>query len=118
MCYLRGASGTSQSTLLRYVTEQLKLPLYHIEGSADLSPSQLIGTFNPNLVLEQGFKPEFLEPGPLFRSMDEGGILYIEELYRAAPDATSALIRAMDEGKIIILLLRIYHFFRNIFFIL
>ncbi|MHA2251086.1 MAG: AAA family ATPase [Candidatus Kariarchaeaceae archaeon] len=99
---LEGAPGTSKSTLLRYVTEQLKLPLYHIEGSADLTPSKLIGTFNPNLVLEQGFKPEFFEPGPLFRSMDEGGILYIEELNRAAPDATNALIRAMEEGEIII----------------
>ncbi|MHA2101233.1 MAG: AAA family ATPase [Candidatus Kariarchaeaceae archaeon] len=99
---LEGPPGTSKSTILRYITEQLKLPLYHIEGSADLTPSKLIGTFNPNLVLEQGFKPEFFEPGPLFRAMKEGGILYIEELNRAAPDATNALIRAMEEGEIVI----------------
>ncbi len=99
---LEGAPGTSKSTLLRYVTRKLNIPFFQVEGSADLTPSKLIGTFNPNLVLEQGFKPEFFEPGPLFQAMEEGGILYIEELNRAAPDATNALIRAMEEGEIII----------------
>ncbi|MHA2098966.1 MAG: AAA family ATPase, partial [Candidatus Kariarchaeaceae archaeon] len=99
---LEGAPGTSKSTLLRYVTSKLKIPFFQVEGSADLTPSKLIGTFNPNLVLEQGFKSEFFEPGPLFQAMNEGGILYIEELNRAAPDATNALIRAMEEGEIII----------------
>ncbi len=99
---LEGAPGTSKSTLLRYVTKQLNLPLHQVEGSADLTPSKLIGTFNPNLVLEQGFKPEFFEPGPLFKAMEDGGLLYIEELNRAAPDATNALIRAMEEGEIVI----------------
>jgi MoxR-like ATPase len=99
---LEGPPGTSKSTLIRYITSQLGLPLYNIEGSADLTPSKLIGTFNPSLVLEGGFKPEFFEPGPLFRAMQGGGVLYIEELNRAAPDATNALIRAMEEGEIVI----------------
>jgi MoxR-like ATPase len=88
--------------MLQFVTGQLGLPLFQIEGSADLTPSKLIGTFNPNLVLEQGFKSDFFEPGPLFRAMEEGGILYIDELNRAAPDATNALIRAMEEREIVI----------------
>lgn len=99
---LEGAPGTSKSTLLRFVTAQLNVPFYQIEGSADLTPSKLIGTFNPNLVLEQGFKTDFFEKGPLSEAMEEGGILYIDELNRAAPDATNTLIRAMEEGEIII----------------
>jgi len=99
---LEGGPGTSKSTLLQFVTSQLQLPLFQVEGSADLTPSKLIGTFNPSLVLEQGFKPEFFEPGPLFRAMEEGGILYIDELNRAAPDATNALIRAVEDGEIVI----------------
>ena len=99
---LEGPPGTTKSTMLQFVTGQLGLPLFQIEGSADLTPSKLIGTFNPNLVLEQGFKSEFFEPGPLFRAMEEGGILYIDELNRAAPDATNALIRAMEEREIVI----------------
>lgn len=97
---LEGPPGTSKSTLLRYVASELNVPLYQIEGSADLTPSKLIGTFNPNLVLEQGFRSEFFEPGPLFKSMQEGGILYIDELNRAAPDATNSLIRAMEESEL------------------
>ena len=99
---LEGAPGTSKSTLLRYITDKLNLPLYQIEGSADLTPSKLIGSFNPKLVIEQGFKPEYFELGPLSKAMQEGGILYLEELNRAAPDATNALIRSMEEGEIVI----------------
>ena len=99
---LEGAPGTTKSTLLQFLTSQLQLPLYQIEGSADLTPSKLIGTFNPSLVLEKGFKPEYFEPGPLFHAMEEGGILYIDELNRAAPDATNALIRAMEEREIVV----------------
>lgn len=99
---LEGAPGTSKSTLLRHVTETLKLPLYQVEGSADLTPSKLIGTFNPALVLEKGFQKEFFESGPLSKAMEEGGILYIDEFNRASPDATNALIRAMEEGELII----------------
>jgi len=99
---LEGPPGTTKSTMLRFVSEKLNIPLFQLEGSADLTPSKLIGTFNPNLVMEEGFKPEYFEPGPLFRAMDEGGIFYIDELNRASPDSTNALIRAMEEGEIII----------------
>ncbi len=99
---LEGPPGTSKSTILRYVTSKLDLPLFHVEGSADLTPSKLIGTFNPSMVLEQGFKPEYFEKGPLFQAMEHGGILYIDEFNRAAPDATNALIRAMEEQEIVI----------------
>ena len=99
---LEGPPGTSKSTLLRYVTDKLHLPLFQIEGSADLTPAKLIGTFNPNLVLEDGFKPEFFEPGPLFKAMQEGGVFYIDELNRAAPDATNALIRSIEEAELVI----------------
>ncbi len=99
---LEGAPGTSKSTLLRHVTQQLDLPLFQVEGSADLTPAKLIGTFNPSLVLEKGFDPAFFEPGPLFHAMEQGGILYIDELNRAAPDATNTLIRAMEEKEVVV----------------
>ena len=99
---LEGAPGTSKSTILRYITSKLDLPLFQVEGSADLTPSKLIGTYNPSLVLEKGFKSEFFEKGPLFCALEEGGILYIDEFNRASPDATNTLIRAMEESEIVI----------------
>ncbi|MHA2503648.1 MAG: AAA family ATPase [Candidatus Kariarchaeaceae archaeon] len=99
---LEGPPGTSKSTLLRYVTEKLHLPLFQIEGSADLTPAKLIGVFDPKLVLEDGFKAEYFQPGPLFSAMTEGGVFYIDELNRAAPDATNALIRSIEEGELVI----------------
>ncbi|MEM1508409.1 MAG: MoxR family ATPase [Thermofilaceae archaeon] len=71
-----------------------------MEGSADLTPQKLVGIFNPAKVMEQGFKPEFFEPGPLIQAMVSGGLLYIEEFNRMPEDAANVPIRAAEEGEI------------------
>lgn len=97
---LLGPPGTSKSTLLRAIAEESNMPFFLVEGSADLTPQKLVGTFNPAKVVEQGFKPEFFEPGPLVQAMVSGGILYIEEFNRVPEDAANVLIRAAEEGEI------------------
>ena len=76
---LEGAPGTSKSTILRLVAENSGLPMYILEGNADLTPAKLVGNFDPSLVLEHGLKPEYFIKGPLFRAMEEGGLLYIDQ---------------------------------------
>ncbi|MCC6005317.1 MAG: AAA family ATPase, partial [Thermofilum sp.] len=44
---LQGPPGTSKSTLLRAIAEEAGVPFFLVEGSADLTPQKLIGTFNP-----------------------------------------------------------------------
>jgi MoxR-like ATPase len=44
---LEGPPGTSKSTLLRGITAEWGIPLFFIEGNADLTPSKLIGHHNP-----------------------------------------------------------------------
>ena len=57
----------------------------------------LVGTFDPSLVLREGYRPEHFWPGPLVRAMRDGGILYIEELNRAPSGALNVLITALSE---------------------
>ncbi len=99
---LEGAPGTSKSTILRLIAENSGLPMYVVEGNADLTPSKLVGSFDPALVLEHGIKQEYFVKGPLFQAMEEGGILYIDEFNRMASDASNTLIRAIEEHELVI----------------
>src|ERR1700733_1402252 len=79
---IEGPPGTGKSTLLRQVAESRHTEFVLVEGSAELTPARLIGSFDPALVLEQGYRPENFADGPLVRAMREGGLLYVEELNR------------------------------------
>ena len=97
---LQGPPGTSKSTLLHAIAEEAGVPFFLVEGSADLTPQKLVGTFNPARVLAEGFKPEFFEPGPLVQAMMSGGLLYIEEFNRMPEEAMNTLIRAAEDREI------------------
>ncbi|MFX0207844.1 MAG: AAA family ATPase [Candidatus Hodarchaeota archaeon] len=99
---LEGAPGTTKSTVLRLVAESSGLPIFVLEGNADLTPAKLIGSFDPAMVLEHGIQPEYFIKGPLFQAMEEGGILYIDEFNRMASDASNTLIRAIEENELVV----------------
>jgi NADPH:quinone reductase-like Zn-dependent oxidoreductase len=71
-----------------------------VEGSAELTPARLIGSFDPALVLEQGYRPENFSDGPLVRAMRDGGLLYVEELNRVPEETINVLLTVMSEGEI------------------
>ncbi len=97
---LEGPPGTSKSTLLRKISHEAGIPFYLVEGNIDLTPAKLVGYFNPSQVMEDSYKPEYFEKGPLTRAMEEGGILYIEEFNRMPADVSNVLISPMEEGEI------------------
>jgi len=97
---LQGPPGTSKSTLLRAIAEESGVDFFIVEGTADLTPQKLVGTFNPAKVMAEGFKSEFFEPGPLTRAMERGGLLYIEEFNRMSEEAANVLIRAAEEREL------------------
>ena len=71
-----------------------------VEGNAELTPARLIGSFDPALVLEQGYRPENFSDGPLVRAMRDGGLLYVEELNRVPEETINVLLTVMSEGEI------------------
>ena len=97
---LEGPPGTGKSTLLRQVAESRHTEFVLVEGSAELTPARLIGSFDPALVLEQGYRPENFSDGPLVRAMRGGGLLYIEELNRVPEETINVLLTVMSEGEI------------------
>ena len=98
---LEGAPGTTKSTILRAVTEVANIPFYIVEGNVDLTPSKLVGHFNPSKVMADDYRRDYFEKGPLTYAM-EGGILYIEEFNRVPADTANVLITAVEEGELAI----------------
>ena len=97
---LEGPPGTGKSTLLRQVAAARHAEFVLVEGSAELTPARLIGSFDPALVLEQGYRPENFSDGPLVRAMRDGGLLYVEELNRVPEETINVLLTVMSEGEI------------------
>ena len=100
---LLGPPGVSKTTMLRVLAGPAahgRDPVHWVTGDEQLSAHVLVGTFDPSLILREGYKPEHFWPGPLVRAMRDGGILYIEELNRAPSGALNVLITALSEGYV------------------
>jgi len=97
---IEGPPGTGKSTLLRQVAAARHAEFVLVEGSAELTPARLVGSFDPALVLEQGYRPENFSDGPLVRAMRDGGLLYVEELNRVPEETINVLLTVMSEGEI------------------
>lgn len=97
---LEGPPGTSKSTIVRAIARSMNVPFHFIEGSIDLTPSKLLGFFNPGKVLKDSYLREYFEMGPLTQAMEEGGVLYLEEFNRLASESANLLITPMEEGVI------------------
>src|ERR1700723_1767135 len=96
---IEGPPGTGKSTLLRQVAETRHTEFVLVEGSAELTPARLIGSFDPALVLEQGYRPANFSDGPLVRAMRDGGLAYVEELNRGPEETINVLLTVMSEGE-------------------
>jgi MoxR-like ATPase len=97
---IEGPPGTGKSTLLRQVARARHADFVLVEGNAELTPARLIGSFDPALVLEQGYRPENFADGPLLRAMRDGGLLYVEELNRVPEETINVLLTVMSEAEI------------------
>lgn len=97
---LEGPPGTSKTTILKAITEEWGIPLFFVEGNADLTPAKLVGHHNPARVLREDYSADNFVPGPLAEAMQEGGFLYIEELNRAPEDTMNTLLMAMGDRAI------------------
>ena len=97
---LEGPPGTGKSTLLRAVAEVAGLGFEFVEGNAELTPSRLVGHFDPALVLAEGYSPDVFVDGPLVTALRDGSLLYVEELNRVPEETLNALITVMSEREL------------------
>ncbi len=98
---LVGPPGVSKTTMLRVLAGGLARDAERfiwVTGDEQLTAHSLVGTFDPPLVLKDGYRPEHFQPGPLARAMQAGAVLYVEEINRAPSGALNAMLTALSEG--------------------
>lgn len=97
---LEGPPGTGKTTLLRALAASLDVPLVTVEGNAELTPARLAGQHDPARVLAEGYTADAFVPGPLVEAMQDGALLYVEELNRVPEETVNLLIGVMSEGEL------------------
>ncbi|HKY14774.1 MAG TPA: MoxR family ATPase [Microthrixaceae bacterium] len=97
---LEGPPGTGKSTLLHAIAERTGAGFEFVEGNAELTPSRLVGTFDPAAVLEAGYSPDVFIDGPLVTALRDGSMLYVEEINRVPEETLNVLISVMSEGEL------------------
>jgi len=94
---LVGPPGVGKSLLARKVSEDMGRGFYEVFFDENMTPSRLIGAFDPALVVRRGRTVESFEPGSLMRAMVEGGLFVAHELNRATEFCQNSLISPLEE---------------------
>lgn len=93
---LEGLPGLGKTELVKGLSQCLHLPFSRVQFTPDLLPGDITG--NPMLEERDGQREFVFHPGPLFASL-----VLADEINRASPKTQSALLEAMQEGRVTVL---------------
>ena len=95
---LEGDVGTGKTTLAKAVSSYFTSNFYRVDCSEELLPHNLVGYFDPPLVIAKGYIEDSYRYGPLALAMVNGGCLFINEINRMPENTQNSLLTALDEG--------------------
>lgn len=99
---LEGPVGVGKTHLALAITQEIKRPVFRIDGDSRYSEQKLSGWFDPPAVIQEGYTRKSFIAGPLVEAMQSGGVLFINELNRLPEGVQNILLPAIDEGKIMV----------------
>lgn len=98
---LEGNVGVGKTTLAKAIAEYYgsnNFNFYRVDCSEELLPHNLVGYFEPPLVIAKGYVEDSYRYGPLALAMMNGGCLFINEINRMPESTQNSLLTSLDEG--------------------
>ena len=98
---LEGSVGVGKTTLAKAIAEyhgSNDSNFYRVDCSEELLPHNLVGYFEPPLVIAKGYIEDSYRYGPLALAMMNGGCLFINEINRMPESTQNSLLTSLDEG--------------------
>ncbi len=94
---IEGEVGVGKTTLAQAVSLDHGSQFFRIDCSEETLTHNLIGYFDPPLVIAQGYCEDSYAYGPLATAMMKGGCLFINEINRMPESTQNILLTALDE---------------------
>ena len=94
---IEGEVGVGKTTLAKAVSSYYDSEFYRIDCSEDSLTHNLVGYFDPPLVIAKGYVEDSYVYGPLPSAMINGGCLFINEINRMPESTQNALLTSLDE---------------------
>ncbi|MFX0155774.1 MAG: AAA family ATPase [Candidatus Hodarchaeota archaeon] len=94
---IEGEVGVGKTTLAKGIASFFDSDFYRVDCSEELLPHNLVGYFEPPLVISQGYTEDSYKYGPLALAMMNGGCLFINEINRMPESTQNSLLTSLDE---------------------
>ena len=94
---IEGEVGVGKTTLANAVSSYFDSKFYRIDCAEETLTHNLIGYFDPPLVIAKGYTEDSYVYGPLASAMMNGGCLFINEINRMPESTQNVLLTALDE---------------------
>jgi len=114
---IEGEVGVGKTTLAKAVSSYFDSKFYRIDCAEETLTHNLIGYFDPPLVIAKGYIEDSYVYGPLASAMMNGGCLFINEINRMPESTQNVLLSALDEKILEIPKLKLIHADKNFFVI-
>ena len=95
---IEGEVGVGKTRIAKAIALFYDADFARIDCSEETLPHNLVGYFDPPLVISKGYLEESYIYGPLASSMLNGGCLFINEINRMPESTQNSLLTALDEG--------------------
>ncbi len=97
---IEGPVGVGKTTIASAFANYLGRTFRRVDGDERYTSAKLVGWFDPPVVLKDGYTHDTFIPGPLVETMENGGVLFINEINRMPEATQNTLLPVMDEGRL------------------